>query len=119
MLGILNSKLITFYHRKKYLDEFKMRFQKVLIKDCRRLPIHALDRTNPKERRHYDELIELVVSMLRLNEEIHNAKTEPDRVSLRWKIESTDREIDRLVYEFYGLTKVEVAVVEASFRAPD
>ena len=119
LLGILNSKLITFYHRKKYLDEFKMRFQKVLIKDCRRLPIHALDRTNPKERRHYDELIELVVSMLRLNEEIHNAKTEPDRVSLRWKIESTDREIDRLVYEFYGLTKVEVAVVEASFRAPD
>ena len=51
--------------------------------------------------------------MLRLNEEIHNAKTEPDRVSLRWKIESTDREIDRLVYEIYGLTKVEVAVVEA------
>jgi hypothetical protein len=119
LLGILNSKLITFYHRKKYLDEFKMRFQKILIKDCRRLPIHAVDRTNPKERRHYDELIKLVVSMLRLNEEIHNAKTEPDRVSLRWQVESTDREADRLVYELYGLTEDEVAVVEASFPSPD
>jgi hypothetical protein len=78
-----------------------------------------MPRTNPKERSLYDELIELVVSMLRLNEEIHNAKTEPDRVSLRWKIESTDREVDRLVYELYGLTEAEVAVVEASFPSPD
>ena len=28
LLGLLNSRLMTFYHRKKYLDEFKMRFQK-------------------------------------------------------------------------------------------
>ena len=63
--------------------------------------------------------MKLVVSMLRLNEEIHNAKTEPDRVSLRWQIESTDRKADRLVYELCGLTEDEVAVVEASFPSPD
>ena len=31
---------------------------------------------------------------------------------LERQIESTDREIDRLVYELYGLTDEEIAVVE-------
>ena len=43
LLGILNSRLMTFYHQKKFLDEFKMRFQKILIKDCRRFPIRVIN----------------------------------------------------------------------------
>ena len=45
LLGILNSRLMTFFHRKKFLDEFKMRFQKILIKDCRRFPIYQVNLT--------------------------------------------------------------------------
>ena len=44
LLGVLNSKLLSFYHRKRYLEEFKMRFQKVLIRDCKRFPIPAAAR---------------------------------------------------------------------------
>jgi hypothetical protein len=43
LLGVLNSRLMTFYHQKKFLDEFKMRFQKILIKDCRRFPIRVIN----------------------------------------------------------------------------
>jgi hypothetical protein len=31
---------------------------------------------------------------------------------LQRQVETTDREIDRLVYELYGLTEEEIAVVE-------
>lgn len=46
ILGLLNSKLINFYHQKRFLDEFKMRFQKILIRDCKRFPILPIDFTN-------------------------------------------------------------------------
>ncbi|MBK6964417.1 MAG: hypothetical protein IPH20_10910 [Bacteroidales bacterium] len=32
LLAIINSKLIAFYHKKKFLEEYKDRFQKILIK---------------------------------------------------------------------------------------
>jgi len=35
-----------------------------------------------------------------------------EKISLQRRIEQTDRQIDRLVYELYGLTDVEIAVVE-------
>ena len=34
------------------------------------------------------------------------------RTALQRQIEATDREIDRLVYELYGLTEEEIRIVE-------
>jgi hypothetical protein len=42
LLALLNSNLITFYHRKKFLEEFKDRFQKILIKDCKEFPVKSI-----------------------------------------------------------------------------
>jgi type I restriction-modification system DNA methylase subunit len=39
LIALINSSLISFYHRKNFLDEFKDRFQKILIKDAKKLPI--------------------------------------------------------------------------------
>tara|TARA_R110002050_G_scaffold79810_4_gene170578 strand:+ start:34852 stop:37950 length:3099 start_codon:yes stop_codon:yes gene_type:complete len=39
LIALINSKLFSFYHRKKYLEEFKDRFQKILIKDAKEFPI--------------------------------------------------------------------------------
>lgn len=39
LTGLLNSKLITFYHRKRYLDENKDTFQKILIQDAVEFPL--------------------------------------------------------------------------------
>ncbi|NQY09049.1 MAG: N-6 DNA methylase, partial [Flavobacteriales bacterium] len=39
LIAIVNSKLMSFYHRKKFLEEFKDRFQKILIKDAKEFPI--------------------------------------------------------------------------------
>ncbi len=40
------------------------------------------------------------------------AKTPLERKSLQSQIAATDRQIDRLVYELYGLTEEEIAIVE-------
>ncbi len=40
------------------------------------------------------------------------AKAPHDKESLQRQISATDREIDRLVYELYGLTEEEIKIVE-------
>ena len=37
-----------------------------------------------------------------------------ERTVIERQIEATDREIDRLVYELYGLTNKEIAIVEGA-----
>lgn len=114
LLGVLNSRLMTYYHRKKYLDEFKMRFQKILIKDCRRLPIHKIDLLNPNHKNHHDKMIKLVRIMLENTEKIFDIKSSNEKQILQRQIDATDKQIDEIVYTLYGLTKKEITIVEES-----
>jgi type I restriction-modification system DNA methylase subunit len=109
ILAILNSRLMTFYHRKKFLDEFKMRFQKILIKDARRFPIRLINNDNIKK---HDKLVALVDTMLSLHQSLFNAKVPHDADMLRRKISALEQQIDQLVYSLYGLTDQEIAIVE-------
>lgn len=114
LLAILNSRLMTFYHRKKFLDEFKMRFQKILIKDARKLPIHKPDFANKREKLRHDETVKLVLEMLDLHKRLASAKAPQDKTSLERQIAATDVQLDRLVYELYGLTPEEIQIIEGS-----
>ena len=42
------------------------------------------------------------------------ANSEANRGAIQRQIEAADTEIDRLVYDLYGLTKDEIAIVEGS-----
>ena len=50
--------------------------------------------------------------MLALHKQLAAAKTETDRTIFQRQIDATDREIDALVYQLYGLTEEEIQVVE-------
>lgn len=43
LIAILNSRLMTYYLKKKFLEEYQDRFQKILIKDCKQLPIKEIE----------------------------------------------------------------------------
>ena len=116
LLGILNSNLMTFFHRKKYLDEFKMRFQKILIKDCRRLPIYKIDLSNPNHKNQHDRMVKLVRSIIDNTKKIMDVKSSNEKQILQRQIDATDQQIDQLVYELYGLTKEEIQIVEESVK---
>jgi len=51
--------------------------------------------------------------MLALHKQLHEAKTSQDKTVIQREIDMTDRQIDNLVYELYGLTDEEIQIVEA------
>jgi len=61
-----------------------------------------------------NKLIELIKRMLSFNEhllDIGDKKTN-ESVKINEELEKTDAEIDRIVYEMYGLTKEEIQIIE-------
>jgi len=59
-----------------------------------------------------DSLCELAEAMISLSARLSSAKTGHERTLVERQIEATDRQIDRLVYDLYGLTDAEIALVE-------
>jgi predicted protein tyrosine phosphatase len=57
-------------------------------------------------------LLALVEQMLHQRDRLAAAKLPQDKTTLQRQIEATDQQIHRLVYELYGLTEEEVAIVE-------
>ena len=58
-------------------------------------------------------MVTLVEQMLELHKRLAAASAS-DRELYQRQIDATDREIDKLVYELYGLTDEEIGVVERS-----
>ena len=58
------------------------------------------------------EVHELVERMLELHERLAGARIERERTVIGVQISATDRQIDHLVYELYGLTDDEIRIVE-------
>lgn len=54
----------------------------------------------------------MVQEMLTLHKQLAAAKTAHEQTALQRQIEATDRQIDRFVYELYGLTEEEIRIVE-------
>jgi len=50
--------------------------------------------------------------MLALHQQLAEAKTPHDKTAIQRHIDAVDRQIDRLVYELYGLTEEEIKIVE-------
>ena len=56
-------------------------------------------------------MVGLVETMLKLHKDLPKAKTPHEQESLQRQIAATDKSIDALVYELYGLTEDEIAIV--------
>ncbi len=54
--------------------------------------------------------------MIDSSKRLPEAKTPHEQESLQRQIAATDKQIDALVYELYGLTEAEIRVVEGSAR---
>ena len=55
--------------------------------------------------------------MLDLHKSLAAAKTAHEKTALQRQIDGTDRQIDQLVYQLYGLTEQEIKIVaEATAR---
>ena len=163
LLAILNSTVVNFYHKYRFLDLEKELFQKILIANCKQLPI--VFAANPTLEKEITILSKMMIGLVEDVKQIEatfikliSAKFELEKPSnklenwpaldfkgflqelkkakvaltlgeeaewltyfteqqakaraLQAQIDKTDKEIDALVYQLYGLTEEEVRVVE-------
>jgi type II restriction/modification system DNA methylase subunit YeeA len=59
-------------------------------------------------------MVTLVELMLSLHKQLAGANTGHEKTALQRQIDATDRQIDQLVYELYGLTDDEISIVESA-----
>jgi hypothetical protein len=111
LLGLLNSRLLNWIvsqigtqMRGGYLS-FEARF-------IRLLPIAQKNLSNPADLAWHDRIVGLVDKMLALSSRLRTARTDTERATLQNALTATDRQIDALVYELYGLTLEEIDLVE-------
>jgi len=55
-----------------------------------------------------------VDTITKLHLELGRARTDQERAAAERQIRATDRQIDKLVYELYGLADDEIAIVEST-----
>jgi phosphate uptake regulator len=77
------------------------------------LPIRRIDFDNPQDVKMHDALVALVERMLDLHKRLKEAVGE-EKKDLERQIARTDRQIDDLVYELYGITEEEGRIIEGS-----
>jgi hypothetical protein len=113
LLGILNSKLFWFTIGKLSIPfgtragEFRYR---LIYQYMAKVPIRPIDADSSTDRCLHDRLVMLVRRMLALNQQLAEAKTPPAKTPIERQIHATDAEIDRLVFDLYGLTEEEMEI---------
>ncbi|MBC8492647.1 MAG: Eco57I restriction-modification methylase domain-containing protein, partial [Chloroflexi bacterium] len=102
LLGILNSRLMSLFYKQRAVKSARRIFPKVVIKNLREFPY-----PNTSDVAKRTRLIRLVDQMLALHQKLAAATIPADKELYQRQIEATDRQIDALVYELYGLTEEE------------
>ena len=78
------------------------------------LPIRVTNFSNAADKSLHDRIVKLVEQMLTLHQQQAVARTPQERTALERQIAATDAQIDRLVYDLYGLTEEEIKIVEGA-----
>lgn len=102
LLGVLNSTLVNYFFRCRFPGNNHIPSNQLL-----RIPIPI-----PASKQPHDRIVGLVESILDLNKQVASLRSESQKAILQRQIDATDAEIDRLVYDLYGLTAEEIALVE-------
>jgi len=112
LVGVLNSRVCHFWlDRKGKKQGEALQVDKAPLLQ---VPIRPINFSDPADVARHDRMVSLVERMLELHKRLAQAQTSTDRDLYQRQIESTDRQIDALVYELYGLTKEEIAVIEST-----
>ena len=112
ILGLLNSRLLTWIYQNIINPEKGEALAQVKRGHLAQLPIVILNISNPADKARHDQMVALVDQILELHKQSASAKTDHDKTVILRQIDATDRQIDQLVYELYGLTEEEIKIVE-------
>jgi hypothetical protein len=111
LTGILNSRLLSYLYPLVSNKIVTGTFPRLTVKDIRKLPVPVL---TSSEKPTHDKLVALVEKMLALHQQLATTKNPQDATLKQRQIDATDNQIDQLVYQLYGLSDEEIALVEGT-----
>lgn len=109
ILGVINSRLISFWFQYK-LDKFQRNtFPRILVKEVAMIPIPI---ANQYEQ---EKIAKKAKMMIELNKKLLATSENTDKYnSLKREIENLDHEIDEAIYKLYELTNKETKIIETN-----
>jgi type I restriction-modification system DNA methylase subunit len=110
--GLVNSKLLDWF-MKKVSTSFHGGYFAANKQFLVQLPIRTLNFSDPGEKAVHDKMVALVTQMQELQKRLLSVRTPQEKELIQRQLESTDEQIDQLVYGLYGLTEQEINIVEA------
>jgi type I restriction-modification system DNA methylase subunit len=111
VLGVLHSTCFQFLYQVASQREQRV-IPQVKAAKLYGLPFPFVDTSDSTARTRHDRMVALVERMLALHKKLDAASIPGEKALYQRQIEATDRQIDALVYELYGLTEEEIAIVE-------
>lgn len=113
VIGVLHSTCFQFLYQTNTQGEQRV-IPQIKATKLYGLPFPLPDLSNPVDKASHDKIVTLVESMQKLTKSIQEARTPDAKTHTQRMIRATEKEIDVLVYELYGLTEDEIKIVEES-----
>jgi hypothetical protein len=111
LLGLVNSRLLGWYLQ--FISApFRGGYLSANRQYISQLPMPDIDFSDIRARSQHDKLLGLVDIILELHKKLSFANTPAEKTMLQRQIDAVDRQIDKLVYDLYGLTDEEIPIVE-------
>jgi SAM-dependent methyltransferase len=111
LLAILNCRLMRWYFP-QVSAPFRGGWRSANRQFLSLIPIRLIDFGKPSDAGVHRQMLDLAESMLTLHQRLAAAKSIAQKDVIQRQIDAADAEIDRLVYDLYGLTTEEIALVE-------
>ncbi|MFZ2807555.1 MAG: N-6 DNA methylase [Desulfosalsimonadaceae bacterium] len=115
VLGILSSK-ISDYVIHSIASTKQGGFYEYKPMYIQQIPIAVPDMNKQQDKHIHDQISSLVKKMLELNKQLQTSKLPHEKNVMKSQIETTDNQINQLVYQLYGLTAEEIQIIESEVR---
>ena len=111
LLAVLNSSLLGFVYRLKNPQTGKV-FAEIKPSTIKELPIFQHETLTAERGKTARDIVALVEQLLTSKKQLAGARSDRDKDFYGNKCAALDRQIDMLVYDLYGLTEEEKAIVQ-------
>jgi hypothetical protein len=116
LLALLNCRLMRWYFP-QISAPFRGGWRSANRQFLSLLPVRVIDLRNAKDMAIHHQLVGLADSMETLHTRLAAANSAAQTDVIQRQIAATDAQIDRLVYDLYGLSDEEIAIVEGEIAS--
>lgn len=107
LLGVINSKFITYYSRKNKIIKMGLKKQpQIRIKGLNSIPIK---KPTQSEKKCIVDIVDKILLITKTQDFIQNTDSQA-------RVKEFEKEIDQLVYELYNVTAEEIKIIEDSSK---